>query len=443
MILISIFWVLFYLIVPSLVILLCRKVEFFNKIGAILLVYIIGVIAGNALIFPFEGIAEHIYPLQDILTSVTIPLAMPLILFSCNFRKLPIRSASFSLIFGLISMIIAVVVGFFIFKGYYPGEGFNKIAGMIVGVYTGGTPNLASLKMMLGASETDYLILNTFDMIASFLYLAFLMAIGIRIFRKILPYEIKESQLGKKGADKKRGDDILIENSIEPETGMHKAFESKSLSEKDSDMEKAISSNILSEKDIEIEITSAELSDDLYKGIFKKENFGKVLKAILLSIIIAGISLALSFIITGSINMIVLILTLTTLAIIASNFRFVSEAKKSYDVGMYLVLIFSLVISSMVNIFEINVTQSFYLFLYLLFTIFFSLTLQVCFSRLFKIDADTTIITSVTLINSPLFVPMIADAMKNKKIIITGITIGLIGYAAGNYIGVILSRLLG
>lgn len=388
---ITIFWALFYLLVPCLVILLCQKYQFFNKIGAILLVYIIGIIVGNIFIFPFEGLAEKIYPLQDILTSVTIPLAMPLILFSCNFRKLPVRSASLSLIFGIISMMIAVVTGYYIFRGYYTGDDFNKIAGMIVGVYTGGTPNLASLKMMLGVNEAHYIVLNTFDMIASFIYLTFLMVIGIKLFRKILPYKMKENRIGKKEID---------------------------------------------------EIESAELSDDLYRNIFTRENFPQVLKALTLSILIAGISLGLSFLITGGINMIVLILTLTTLAIIASNFKFVSDAKKSYDVGMYLVLIFSLVISSMVNIFEINFTQSFYLFLYLFFVIIFSLCLQVIFSKFFKIDADTTVITSVTLINSPLFVPMIADAMKNKKVIITGITIGIIGYALGNYLGVILSGLL-
>ena len=45
-------------------------------------------------------------------------------------------------------------------------------------------------------------------------------------------------------------------------------------------------------------------------------------------------------------------------------------------------------------------------------------------------------------INSPLFVPMIAESMKNKKVIITGIAVGVIGYAVGNYLGIIVSQLL-
>ena len=46
------------------------------------------------------------------------------------------------------------------------------------------------------------------------------------------------------------------------------------------------------------------------------------------------------------------------------------------------------------------------------------------------------------MINSPLFVPMIADAMKNRRIILTGITVGIIGYAVGNYLGVLLAHIL-
>ncbi len=62
--------------------------------------------------------------------------------------------------------------------------------------------------------------------------------------------------------------------------------------------------------------------------------------------------------------------------------------------------------------------------------------------KIFKIDADTTLISSVALINSPLFVPMVAQAMKNKSVIISGITIGIVGYAIGNYLGVIVAGAL-
>lgn len=52
------------------------------------------------------------------------------------------------------------------------------------------------------------------------------------------------------------------------------------------------------------------------------------------------------------------------------------------------------------------------------------------------------IITSTSAIYSPPFVPVVAVALGNKEVIFAGITTGLIGYAAGNYLGVIIAGFL-
>jgi uncharacterized membrane protein len=378
---------------PALVVWLCKKISFIGKIGAILTLYFIGIIAANLFIFPFEEITLKLLPIQDIITSLTIPLAMSLILLSCNFKNWPLKKSLLSLIFGMLSVIIVVTIGYFIFaeKSGYPE--FNKIAGMLIGVYTGGTPNLAALKMMLDVDETTYVLVNSFDMLISFIYLTFLMAIGIKLFRQIMPHlkseKIKSSEEG-----------VIPGKAV------------------------------------------AQSEDELYRNIFTKKNFVPTLKAIGLAIVIAAIGLGLSLALTGKINMIILILTITTLSIGFSFLKSVKKMEKSYDIGMYLVLIFSLVVASMVNIRSINFTEGAWILAYISFTIFGSLFIHVILARIFKIDADTTIITSVALINSPLFVPMIADCMKNKKVIITGITIGVIGYAIGNYLGILIAEIL-
>jgi uncharacterized membrane protein len=74
--------------------------------------------------------------------------------------------------------------------------------------------------------------------------------------------------------------------------------------------------------------------------------------------------------------------------------------------------------------------------------VFGSLTVSVLLAKPFKVDADSAVITSDTLINSPLCVPMIAAAMKNKDAIMVGITNGLAGYAVGNYLGYLVYQLL-
>lgn len=51
-------------------------------------------------------------------------------------------------------------------------------------------------------------------------------------------------------------------------------------------------------------------------------------------------------------------------------------------------------------------------------------------------------VTSVALICSPPFVSMLANKIKNKNLIVAGITVGLIGYAIGNYLGIANAFLL-
>ena len=382
--------VLFYLLVPAGVVLLCRRFRIVGKVGAILVLYFLGVILANLFVFPFEGLAERLYPLQDALTSVTIPLALPLILFACDFRNWPVRKALTALLIGLFSVLAVATAGFFLFREHL-GPQASSIAGMVVGVYTGGTPNLAAIKMMLGVDEGTYVLMNSFDMLVSFLFLIFLMAVGIRLFRRILPV------------------------GQAPETGKGRTQIGQKLAQSESEM---------------------------YHDIFTRKHFLPTLKAFGLSVLITGIALGLSLLTTGGINMIVLILTLTTLSIAASFLPAVKQWEKSYDAGMYLVLVFSLVVASMVDIRSLDLQEGLWLLLYIAFAIFGSLLLQVLLGRVFKVDADTTVITSVAMINSPLFVPMIADTMKNRRVILTGITIGIIGYAVGNYLGVLLARIL-
>ncbi len=51
-------------------------------------------------------------------------------------------------------------------------------------------------------------------------------------------------------------------------------------------------------------------------------------------------------------------------------------------------------------------------------------------------------ITSTALIFSPPFVPVVAGAIQNKEVIVSGLTVGIIGYALGNYLGVIVAEFL-
>ena len=73
--------ILVFVIAPVIIIYLESKFSVVKKIGAVLICYGIGLIIGNIGILP-EGADKY----QDILSTVTVPLALPLILFSMDVK---------------------------------------------------------------------------------------------------------------------------------------------------------------------------------------------------------------------------------------------------------------------------------------------------------------------------------------------------------------------
>ena len=59
-----------------------------------------------------------------------------------------------------------------------------------------------------------------------------------------------------------------------------------------------------------------------------------------------------------------------------------------------------------------------------------------------KINGGMVLTSSISLINSPPFVPMVAAVLHDKSVILPGIAIGLLGYAVGNYLGIGIFMLL-
>ena len=374
-----------FCLIPSVVLMLCRKYGFLKKIGPVMILYGLGIIIGNTGLMP-----EQMPAVQELLSNAMVPLAIPLMLFGCTFNMKGARSQILALVTGMISVATAVIIGYFIFGRNLP-EG-AKIGGMLTGVYTGGTINLAALKTMLGVDDETYILINSYDILVSFLYLSFLLAIGIRLFRKFLP------------------------NSLGTFTAKDEAAIQKEMSKED-------------KKPV--------------KGFFTRIGLAYTAKLLGLTVLIVGASAGVALLLPSEMFMTIFILMLTTLGIACSFIKKVHNMKYSYDIGMYFIYIFCIVVASMADLSKLNLAAGMELLGYLLVAVFGSLLLQVIFAKIFKIDSDMMVIASVTYINSPPFVPMMAAAMKNKDVLIPGLTIGVIGYAVGNYLGFLMSQLLG
>jgi uncharacterized membrane protein len=379
--------VLIFCLAPAFVLWLCKKVPFFGKIGPILILYILGVIIGN-----LPWINEGNYPLKDTITTILIPLALPMMLFACSLSRESLKGIFRSLIAGLIAIIVSIFLGYWIFGRHIATQG-PEIAALITGCETGGTINMASLQLLLNVPSETFVLLNSYDMIVCFLYFIFLLSIGIRLFRKFLKLAPKaETQ-----------EEIAVENINEQILESHK---------------------------------------NPYRILKTAKGWGQVWRILLAVAICVGLAFGLTKLFPKGWFMPIFILGISTFALIAANLKPVKKLTFSYDLGLYLIYIFSIAIASMADVTKLNIREGLYAFLFLFFVIFVSLLLQVILSKLFKVDPDMMIATSVALINSPPFVPIVVSAMNNKKVLVPGITVGIIGFALGNYLGFFIYNLL-
>ena len=413
--------VVFYLTFPLAIIALCKRWSFFKKLGTIVMAYFFGLVMGNIGILPkgseefrFALQGRSVIPsaemeelvlagsvsqadvyvnqvagLQDIVLTLIVPLAIPLLLFSLNIRRwFRLAGQGFlSMILAFVSVVVVIATGYLIFQDLVPDSW--KIAGLLTGVYTGGTPNLAAIRTALEVDPSLFIMTHTYDLIIGAFTIIFFITVGKQVFGLVLP-EFRKPEI--------EGDANEILGEVE-------------------DM-------------------------DDFTGMFRKTRLPKLMGAVGISLLIFAVSAGLSLVLKSIPQMVVVILAITTFGIIASLFGWINRIEKTFQLGMYLILIFSLVVSSMADLSVIFSIKYINLFLFVLYAYFGSLLLHLLLSIIFRVDTDNYLITTTALIYSPPFVPVVAAALKNKDIITTGLTVGLIGYVVGNYLAVPLAYLL-
>lgn len=256
----------------------------------------------------------------------------------------------------------------------------------MTGIYTGGTMNFNALGSSLHVEPSTMAIVLAFEMILTTPYIFFLIGGGYKIFRKVLPYQ-----------------DVT-------KRGRH---------------------------DETVETTDVEN----YHGMFLRNNIGGMMAGLGLSILFLAIGAGLALLTTGKLNELVIILTITTLSIIASFFKRVRELPKTFELGMFFILIFSVIVASLFDIHSVN-GGALVIGGFVAWVMIGSAIVHLIFCRIAKVSGDLFCVSQVALLCSPPFVPPVVGAMKNKKVLISGIVIGLVGYAVGTYLGVALYAIL-
>ncbi len=360
-----------------------------DRIGAVILCYLAGILGSYMSSYLFFGTpSTALAGFKENLMSICVALALPLMLFSSDIKgwlKLAPRT-----LIALCSAISAVV-----FCSYIAGvlwqddiDSISKIVGLNIGLYVGGTPNLAALKDALDVDNNTFLQLHLYDTLVTAGYLIFVTSVAQRLFLLWLP-----------------------------------PFKSTASTGKDSES-----------------ITQQSVHN--YSKLLTRTALTALLPAVILAISIVAGAVAFAALFPDSVQMSATMIALTLLGLGASLLKPIRNIPHSFDLGMYIILVFCVVVGSMINGDLIpNLDTS--MLLFVLLVVFGSLLIHAIVCALMKIDVDTFLVTSVATICSPPFVPMLAVALNNRQLLLSGMTAGVIGYALGGVLGIGLSQLFG
>lgn len=383
-----------YLLIPALIIIACQRLSIFDKVGVVVLSFGLGIAIAAGIDLSTFFQAETIDTVQTNVSKVSIAIALPLLLFSIHVKS-ALNMAGDTLkgmVLALLSVMIISTIGAIMFNDQVADVW--QVAGMSVGAYTGGGPNMAAIQTAIDGKESIFITMVTYDILFSAMYLIFVMAFGQKIFGLFLnKYQPKNAQ----------GD---------------------------------------------IDYAGMEhMADETAHGYKKLLNISlapQTLAALLSSGIVVGLALFIASLVPKTYESTTTIIGITSLGLAASFIPKIRNLANSFQLGMYLILVFCFTMGTMTDT-GIFTNIDLGLASYISFILIGSLIMQALLCKLFKIDTDTFLITSSAAIMSVPFIPVVAGALKNREILLPGFAAAIMGYAVGNYLGIIvanLSRLL-
>ncbi len=386
-----------FLAVPAVALVLVHRYAWAAKLGTIVLCYLGGLVAGN-----FGLVPQAAAPVQKTLAEATIALALPMILFTVDLRAWS-RIAGRALVSMALATVSIVVVAAALFVAYRAigAPAPHELAGLAVGVYTGGTPNLAAIKAALGVDDARFVLFNAFDTMASAAYLMLMMSVMPALAARWLGVR---AVVGEGGA----GNAATAGTTAGTTAG---------------------------------EPPASNPFDESYGALLSWRGALRVLQCLAVAGVVVGVSVAIGGAIGGADATAVVIALLATLGLAASLIGPVRRLAESYKVGMYLIYVFSFTVASTARLDTVRAADL-ALFAFVAIAVFATLALHLLLCRLARVDAETFLVTSVSAICSPAFVPLVARGLRDRTMLAAGIGTGIIGYALGTQLGIAVALLL-
>lgn len=353
-----------------------QKFKVFKSLGPVLTVVIIGIVLSNTRIVPIS------HDLYSSISTYCVQAAISICLLSMNVTELKKlnRQPVIALVSAIFSVCI-VAIGLGIVFAPRIIEGW-KCAGMFVGTYTGGTPNLTAIATGLDCSRETLAAANAADYVVSTPLMIFMFAApaimkASQRWNKLWPYQFTEIELD------------------------------------DGESEPLMSDKKWAIKDIAWLLTIgfgvAFITTAIAKNIFP-ETFWKAGR----------------------------LLMVTTVSICLAQLKPVKKLRGNLDLGLFISLCFLATIGFAVDLQQF-IGSALMMTLYVLFMLIGCTLLHFIICRIFKIKYEYVLLSMVGCIVDGPTASLTAAGANWKSLINVGLIMGVIAGACGNYVGIFVA----
>ncbi|MZQ96277.1 MAG: DUF819 family protein [Acidaminobacter sp.] len=366
-----------------------------SKITGAIIGLVIAMVLANLNIIPTAA------PTYDVVWGYVVPLAIPLLMFNANIKKIWRESGRIMIIFLLSSIgtIAGVTVAHAMLKNSIPE--LYKMSAIMTGSYIGGGVNFAAMSEAFGAGESWISALTVADNLLMALYFFVLLAIPtMNFFLK----KFKHPHIDAVNA--------MVDTS-EGETLAKQYWGRKEISLRDIALSIALG--------LVIVWLSTELAAVL-KGIIPTGNF----------------LLDLSNGLLGNKYMLI-----TTFTMLLATFapKFMSGIHGAQEIGTFLIYIFLVVIGVPASI-SVIINQAPLLLVFTAIIVIINMLVSLVLGKLFKFDLEEILLASNANIGGPTTAAAMAIAKGWNKLVGPIILAGVFGYIIGNYLGIFMGNLL-
>lgn len=371
-----------------------QKYTWAGKVSGAIIALIGAVILSNTGVIPTDS------PVYDAVWAFIIPLAIPLLLFHVNFKKIWQESGRLLLIFLISSIgtVAGTIISFFVLRNYIPY--LDKIGAMMSASYTGGGVNFAAMTAKFETPETMVSATVVADNLMMALYFIVLMIIPtMHFFRKRFSHphvlEVEQSVAGNEG--KTQAEAFWARKEI-------------------------------SLQDIALSVGTAF---SLVIISFKLAKF-------LDQIIPSGESVSFGFnLLNGLFGDQYLVLTTVTFLALALFPRYFEKINGSQEIGTFLIHLFFVVIGIPASI-PLIVQNAPLLLIFVAIIVLINMLISLTAGKLLKFNLEEILVVSNANIGGPTTAAAMAIAKGWTKLIGPILVVGTIGYIIGNYIGTTL-----